>query len=53
MVGYRTELVAADDLYVLANRQLVKEWVVTGVDTTPHAMFVSRDSVYMGVKRSY
>jgi hypothetical protein len=47
---YRTELVAADDLYVLANRQLVKEWVVTGVDTTPHAMFVSRDSVYMGVK---
>jgi hypothetical protein len=37
-------------LYVLANRQLVKEWVVTGVDTTPHAMFVSRDSVYMGVK---
>ena len=47
---YKTELVAADDLYVLANRQLVKEWVVTGVDTTPHAMFVSRDSVYMGVK---
>ena len=47
---YRTELVAADDLYVLANRQLVKEWVVTNVDTTPHAMFVSRDSVYMGVK---
>ena len=49
---YRTELVAADDLYVLANRQLVKEWVVTGVDTTPHAMFVSRDSVYMGVKEA-
>ena len=24
--------------------------VVTGTDTTPHAMFVSRDSVYMGVK---
>ena len=49
---YRTELVAADDLYVLANRQLVKEWVVTGVDTTPHAMFVSRDSIYMGVKEA-
>jgi hypothetical protein len=49
---YRTELVAADDLYVLANRQLVKEWVVTGTDTTPHAMFVSRDSVYMGVKEN-
>ncbi len=49
---YRTELVAADDLYVLANRQLIKEWVVTGIDTTPHAMFVSRDSVYMGVKEN-
>jgi len=47
---YRTELVAADDLYVLANRQLVKEWVVSGIDATPHAMFVSRDSIYMGVK---
>ena len=49
---YRTELVAADDLYVLANRQLVKEWVVSGIDATPHAMFVSRDSVYMGVKEA-
>jgi hypothetical protein len=47
---YRADLVNADDLYVLANRQLVKEWVEDGVDTTPHAMFVSRDSVYMGVK---
>ena len=47
---YKTELVVADDLYVLANRQLVKEWVVANQDTTPHAMFVSRDSVYMGVK---
>ena len=25
---YRLELVAADNLYVLANRQLVKEWVI-------------------------
>ena len=49
---YRTELVAADDLYVLANRQLVKEWVVSGIDATPHAMFVSRDSIYMGVKEA-
>jgi hypothetical protein len=47
---YRADLVAADDLYVLANRQLIKEWVFDNVDTTPHAMFVSRDSVYMGVK---
>src|SRR5210317_624715 len=47
---YRAELVNADDLYVLSNRQLIKEFVVDSVDTTPHAMFVSRDSVYMGVK---
>ncbi len=47
---YKTQLVAVDDLYVLANRQLIKEWIYTGIDATPHAMFVSRDSVYMGVK---
>ena len=46
---YKLELVAADNLYVLANRQLIKEWI-TDVDTTPKAMFVSRDSVYVGVK---
>jgi hypothetical protein len=49
---YRADLVNADDLYVLANRQLIKEFVVDNVDTTPHAMFVSRDSVYMGVKEN-
>src|SRR5210317_1776596 len=46
---YRADLTVADNLYVLANRQLVKEWLETGIDTTPHSMFVSRDSVYMGV----
>jgi len=46
---YKAQLVTADDLYVLANKQLIKEWVETGFDTTPHTMFVSRDSVYMGV----
>ena len=46
---YRLELVNADDLYVLANRQLIKEWVLAE-DTTPKTMFVSRDSVYMGIK---
>ena len=49
---YRAELTVADDLYVLANRQLVKEWVISGVDTTPKFMFVSRDSVYCGIKES-
>tara|TARA_B100000085_G_scaffold154107_1_gene139902 strand:+ start:1052 stop:3013 length:1962 start_codon:yes stop_codon:yes gene_type:complete len=48
---YKLELVAADNLYVLANRQLIKEWV-TAVDTTPKAMFVSRDSVYIGIKEA-
>jgi len=46
---YRSDLVVADDLYVLANRQLIKEWIVDGYDTCPHSMFVSRDSIYMGV----
>jgi len=49
---YRAELTVADDLYVIGNRQLVKEWVIDSVDTTPHAMFVSRDSVYMGVQEA-
>ena len=48
---YKLELVAADNLYVLANRQLIKEWV-TAVNTTPKSMFVSRDSVYIGIKEA-
>ena len=49
---YRGDLVVADDLYVIANRQLIKEWVISGQDTTPKHMFVSRDSVYCGIKES-
>jgi hypothetical protein len=49
---YRADLVAADDLYVLANRQLIKEWIYTGIDATPKSMFASRDSVYVGVKEA-
>ena len=49
---YRAELVAADDLYVLANRQLIKEWIYSGIDATPKAMFASRDSIYVGVKEA-
>jgi len=49
---YRAELVAADDQYVLNDRKLVKEWVATGINTTPKSMFVSRDSVYMGIKEA-
>jgi hypothetical protein len=49
---YRLELVNADDLYVLSNRQLIKEWVISGIDTTPKSMFVSRDSVYLGIREA-
>jgi len=48
---YRSDLVVADDLYVLANRQLLKEWD-NGVDASPQSMFASRDSVYVGVRES-
>jgi len=47
---YRAELIAADDLYVLANRQLIKEWAEDSINTTPTSMFTSRDSVYIGVQ---
>ena len=48
---YRSDLVVADDLYVLANRQLLKEWD-NGVAGSPHSMFASRDSIYVGVRES-
>jgi hypothetical protein len=48
---YRSDLTVADDLYVLANRQLLKEWD-NGVAGSPHSMFASRDSVYVGVRES-
>jgi hypothetical protein len=48
---YRSDLTVADDLYVLANRQLLKEWI-NGVDASPQSMFSSRDSVYVGVRES-
>jgi len=48
---YTAELTVADNLYVLANRQLIKQWD-NGVDQSPHSMFVTRDSVYMGIHES-
>ena len=48
---YRSDLTVADDLYVLANRQLLKEWT-NGVDASPQSMFASRDSVYVGIRES-
>ena len=48
---YTSELTVADNLYVLTNRQLIKQWD-NGVDQSPHSMFVTRDSVYMGIHES-
>jgi hypothetical protein len=49
---YKARLVAVDNLYVLAERQLIKEWDISGIDTTPDSLFVSRDSVYLGIKEA-
>ena len=49
---YRAELTVADDLYVLANNQLIKEWDIDSIDAAPREIFVTRDSVYTGVKES-
>ena len=49
---YRADLVVADDLYVLANNQLIKQWDVDGIDNSPNALFTTRDSVYTGIKES-
>jgi len=49
---YRAVLTVADDLYVLANNQLIKQWDVDGIDNSPNALFTTRDSVYTGIKES-
>jgi len=49
---YRAELRVADDLYVLASNQLIKQWDVDGIDNSPKALYATRDSVYVGIKES-
>jgi len=49
---YRADLVVADDFYVLANNQLIKQWDVDSIDNAPYALYTNRDSVYCGVKES-
>ena len=49
---YRADLVVADDLYVLANNRLIKQWDVDGIDNSPNALFTTRDSVYTGIKET-
>tara|TARA_B100001109_G_scaffold254480_1_gene254273 strand:- start:1077 stop:2999 length:1923 start_codon:yes stop_codon:yes gene_type:complete len=49
---YRATLTVADDLYVLAQNQLIKQWDEDSIDNSPNALFTTRDSVYTGVKES-
>ena len=49
---YRANLRVADDLYVLSENQLVKQWDEDGIDNSPNALFTTRDSVYTGIKES-
>ena len=49
---YRAALTVADDLYVLSQNQLIKEWDVDDVDNSPNVLFTTRDSVYTGIKES-
>lgn len=48
---YKSQLTVADNLYVLGDRQLLKEWD-NGALTAPHAMFASRDSIFLGVQEN-
>tara|TARA_R100001509_G_scaffold165443_1_gene147111 strand:+ start:1575 stop:3515 length:1941 start_codon:yes stop_codon:yes gene_type:complete len=49
---YRARLVASDNLYVLANQQLIKEWNIDSVTAQPMTLFSTRDSIYTGIKES-
>ena len=49
---YRANLRVADDLYVLSENQLIKQWDEDGIDNSPNALFTTRDSVYTGIKES-
>jgi len=49
---YRAVLSVADDLYVLGNNQLIKEWNIDGVDASPYELIATRDSIYTGIKES-
>ena len=49
---YRANLTVADDLYVLANNQLIKQWDKDSIDNSPNALFTTRDSVYTGIKET-
>jgi hypothetical protein len=49
---YTADLVTADDLYVLANNELIKEWNIDSIDASPYQLIATRDSIYTGIKES-
>ena len=49
---YRAQITVADDLYVLGDNQLIKEWENSSIDSSPKKLYVDRDSVYTGIKES-
>ena len=49
---YRADLRVADDLYVLGNNQLIKEWDAASIDNSPQEIYSTRDSIYVGIKES-
>ena len=49
---YRASLRVADDLYVLSENQLIKQWDEDSIDNSPNALFTTRDSVYTGIKET-
>ena len=49
---YSADIVVADDLYVLGNQQLIKEWNIDSIDASPYRLHSTRDSVYTGIKET-
>jgi len=49
---YSADLQVANDLYVLGNQQLIKEWNIDSIDASPYRLYSTRDSVYTGIKET-
>ena len=49
---YRAEVTNANNLYVLVNNQLIKQWGdgTTTLDQAPYKIVSTRDSIYTGIK---
>ena len=49
---YSADIIVADDLYILGNQQLIKEWNIDSIDASPYRLYSTRDSVYKGIKET-